>query len=147
MRRRGEASAPVRAGGGAPAPVQKSWPRALLSSHRSQSFEICESLLRLSLDPFLFSWAADGAEVAPGARALAGCGRQKAELDRAIDDRQHLQTLAARVVVNRNLVFDEPAGGRRIKQPALDDAFAEPFLDRSAVEHRLQHRAAADDQI
>ncbi len=53
----------------------------------------------------------------------AGRSGQEALLDGAIDDRQHLETLAARVVVDRDLVLGEPADGRAVEQPALPSTF------------------------
>ena len=72
---------------------------------------------------------------------------EKPLLDRAIDDRQHLQALGAVVVVDRNRVIGEPAGGRAVVQPALGDLLSESLLDGGAVQHRLQRAAAADDQV
>ena len=77
----------------------------------------------------------------------AGAATREPVFDGAIDDGQRLEALSARVVVDRNLVLRETAGRRAVEQPACDDFLAQPLLDRDAVQHRLQHRPAADNQI
>src|SRR5204862_988221 len=86
-------------------------------------------------------------EVAPGARAIGRRRSEKALLHRAIDDRQGLQPLPARVIVDGNRVLAESTGRRAVEQAASDHFLAGTALDRDAVQDRLQHGAAADDQI
>ncbi len=67
--------------------------------------------------------------------------------DGAIDDGERLQALPSRVVVDWNLVLRETAGRRAVEQPARSDSLPESPLDGNAVQHRLQRRSAADDEI
>src|SRR4051812_3657930 len=114
--------------------------------HRAQRLEIRQAIARLSTHAFFFARTADRPEVAPGARPIAGRGGEESRLDRAIDDLEHLQPLAARVVVDRNRLVHEAADGRRVIKTTLDDLLAERLLHGDAVEDGLQHRAAADDE-
>src|SRR5262249_54079590 len=65
----------------------------------------------------------------------------------SIDDRQYLETLALGVVVDRDLVLGESACRRRVEEPAEHDFLLQRLLDASAVQHRLQDRSSAHDQI
>src|SRR5439155_26226348 len=116
-------------------------------THASQRVEVGELVFGLPRDALFFAWTAHGAEVAPGARALGRRGGQESVLDGAIDDRERLQPLTARVVVDRNLVLDETAGRRAVEQPAGRHFFLQPLPHCGAVENRLQHRPSTDDEI
>ena len=97
-----------------------------LSSHRPQRREIGEPIRRLPPDPLFFARTAHRAEVAPGAGALGRRGGEKSLLDRAIDDLEHLEPLAARVVVDLDRMRRKAAGGRAVEQPAFDDRLPSP---------------------
>ena len=90
-----------------------------LSASRSAN-----SLRVLAPGAALFLAAADDLEVAPVARLRRGPRRQRAVLDRAIDDLEHLETALRRLAHQRNLVRMEAAraradrtGGRRRRSP------------------------------
>src|SRR5262249_17910685 len=112
------------------------------SPHRPQRGEIGQLLARLSSRPLFLSWTAHPSEVTPGAGALLRCRRKEPGFDGTIDDGEHLEALAAGVVVDLDFRVGESAGGRRVVVAALHHALAERLLDGDAVQHPLQHLAA-----
>ena len=82
----------------------------------------------LRFDALFFARTADRTEVAPRAGALGRRGGEEPVLDGAVDDRQHLQALPARVVVDRDL------RARRSRRPSCS---------RTAARRRPSCRAPA----
>src|SRR5215470_7163945 len=91
------------------------------SSHRPQCLEVGQPILGLALDSFLLARTADGTEIAPGARAFGRRGHGKTVLHGAIDNFKNFETLPLRVVVDRNRMLAETAGGRAVKETPFDD--------------------------
>src|SRR4051812_32506520 len=114
----------------------------------AQGVEVAELLAHLDGDAARLVRAADGEEVAPGARALRRRRREEAELDRAVDDFQRLEAEAGRVVVQPGLcAVAEAAGGGAVIQGAAGEARAERGFDGHRIEERLQHGSAANHRL
>src|SRR5690606_33996991 len=90
--------------------ARASWPAP-------QRQEISEQLRRLAPDAVVDARTAHGPEVAPLACAFGRRGRQAAELDRAIDDLQHLAARGTGAIVERNDVLGESARRGAVEQP------------------------------
>src|SRR3990172_4844451 len=104
--------------------------------HRPERDQIGQTPDIFSQDPLFFPRTTDRAEIAPRARAFTGTGHEEPQLDAAIDHGERFQPLPARVLVDGDLMFAEPAGSRAVEEPSRHDVCAEPLLHDGAVEHR-----------
>ena len=116
------------------------------SWHASKRGEITERIGGLPGDVPRLVGAADRSEVAPAAGALGRRRRQKAELDRAVDDLERLEPGAAIRVGERHGMLGKSSRRRRVEEPAFPDRAAENLLDGQTVDHWLKRSAAADDR-
>ena len=129
--------------GDAPAAAESARHGIFLNASRSaKSFASLRRVRRSSSRPHT-TWKSHHSQVVG-----AGPRRQRAVLDRAIDDLEHLEAALRRLAHQRNLVRLKSAGGRAEEQPAREHGLVgEERLQREAVDDRLQHAAAVDDGL
>src|SRR5437870_8321526 len=90
---------------------------------------------------------AHGPKVAPRARPLGWRRHEKSPLHRTIDKLKDTERLAFRVVVDLDRPLGKATRRRAIEQPAADDARPKALLHCHAVQHRLEHRTATNNDV